>query len=126
MTTQWRTDLKQLVDLAVRYTAGAEEGMIELFFEGIRALPKKEASSIVNEIGHLEVDDDIRTFVERSYLFELAKREDLTQRDLLLFFECDDYESLMSLSKNRHLDDFSRRRAVAEAKRIKMAYMSRF
>ena len=114
-------------DYATGPGAGAEHATLKAFFDRVAFLiDVYSLQEIIAAINEADVDDEIKTFVERTVLGDLARRPHLDMDALKVLFACLDYESLVALSKNATVDELNRSRARVEAERIKQAYLSRF
>lgn len=119
--------VQQLGQLASAYvTPGqppeATDHHIRAFYQAVRGLPlRDDIISILGMIQGLDVEDQLKTFVERSVLTELAAMDGLAMSHISVLFECEEWEALKVLSKNRHIDEFTRERARIEAHQIMQA-----
>ena len=127
----FRADIDLTMQLAQDYatgpSAGAEHATLKAFFDRVAFLiDAYSLQDIIAAVSDADVDDEIKTFVERTVLGDLARRPHLDMDALKVLFACLDYESLVALSKNATVDELNRSRARVEAERIKQAYLSRF
>lgn len=100
----------------------AADRQIRAFYEEVRSLPvRDDIVCILGLIQTLDVEDPLKTFVERSVLTELASSAGLTMSHVSVLFECEEWEALKALSRNPHIDEFTRERARIEADQIMRA-----
>lgn len=124
-------DTQNALDLATLYVEGATQGgehaTLQAFFDAIAGLIQTyDIRSVMALVSESHTEDPVKTFVERSLLDCLARSPRPSLKAMQVLFSCQDYESLISLSKNADVDEMNRSRARREAQRIKQAYMSQF
>ncbi len=129
MTLQ--ADTNRVIELAETYIegppAGIEHATLEDFFQAVSALiDEHPLARILGCVSEQDVEDGVKTFVERTVLSDVARRPNPSLECRRLLFACLDYESLVFLSKNPTVDELNQSRAKFEALRIKQAYLSQF
>lgn len=124
-------DAQRTIDLAEAYVQGpmpgAEQSTLEAFFDAVSdVIDHHDIRELLAFVSESDADDAVKTFVERSLLDRLARSPNPNLIAMKVIFACQDYESLMALSKNPDVDDMNRLRARRDAQRVKQAYMSQF
>lgn len=119
--------VERLAHLASAYVAPGQppevaDQRIRAFHQGTRALPlRDDIIQILGLIQDLDAEDELKTFIERTVLTELAGLEGLTMSHISVLFECEEWEALRVLSRNPFIDEFTRERARVEAHQIMKA-----
>lgn len=124
-------DTNHVFELAETYTqgppAGSEHATLQAFFSAVSQMADRYVlADILAQFSEQDSEDELKTFVERTLLDQVARRPSPSVDTLRILFACLDYESLTSLAKNPSVDELNRTRARVEADRIKQAFLSRF